>query len=150
MAAERTGNGALKRIVLDTNILLRAVFGERVLPLLKRYEESTVFHSPDVCFEDANRYLPKLAAKGGFDPAICFAVLFQVSHLVQGVDRSLYEEHEASAMSRIAHRDASDWPIVATALLLDCPVWTEDQDFFGCGVATWNTRTVEVYLRNPA
>ncbi len=147
MAPERTGTRALKRIVLDTNILLRAVFGVRVLPLLKKYEELTVYSAPNVCFEEARKYVPKLAAKSGFDPEVSFATLLQVSHLVQTVDRSLYEAHEASAMNRIAYRDVNDWPIVATALSLNCPVWTEDQDFFGSGVATWNTRTVEIYLR---
>ena len=39
-----------------------------------------------------------------------------------------------------------DWPILATALALDLPIWTEDRDFFGCGVATWITRTVQIYL----
>jgi hypothetical protein len=31
---------------------------------------------------------------------------------------------------------------------LECPVWSEDQDFFGTGVATWVTATVEVFLRD--
>lgn len=26
------------------------------------------------------------------------------------------------------------------------PPWTEDTDFFGCGVATWTTDRVELYL----
>jgi hypothetical protein len=33
------------------------------------------------------------------------------------------------------------------ALLLDFPIWTEDQDFFGSGVATWTTDRVELFLR---
>jgi predicted nucleic acid-binding protein len=44
-------------------------------------------------------------------------------------------------------RDPNDWPVVATALLLNFPVWTEDQDFFGGGVATWTTDRVELHLR---
>jgi predicted nucleic acid-binding protein len=36
--------------------------------------------------------------------------------------------------------------VLATALALDCPVWTEDQDFFGSSVATWTTSTVTMYL----
>ncbi len=32
-----------KRLVLDANILLRAVFGVRVLGLLESYEEKVVF-----------------------------------------------------------------------------------------------------------
>jgi predicted nucleic acid-binding protein len=38
-------------------------------------------------------------------------------------------------------------PIVAASLLLDCPIWTEDQDFFRIGVATWTTDKVELYFR---
>ncbi|HSV44587.1 MAG TPA: PIN domain-containing protein [Ramlibacter sp.] len=31
-------------------------------------------------------------------------------------------------------------------MLLGCPVWTEDTDFFGTGVATWTTSRVKLYL----
>ena len=50
------------------------------------------------------------------------------------------------ARQRIARRDEDDWPVLACALALDCPIWTEDTDFFGCGVATWTTDRVELYL----
>jgi predicted nucleic acid-binding protein len=63
-------------------------------------------------------------------------VLEQISRIVEQVDRSLYEEHQSAARERIDPRDPDDWPVVATALLLDLPIWTEDQDFFGSGVAT--------------
>jgi PIN domain len=69
-----------------------------------------------------------------------------LAHLIEVVDESLYEEHEAFARERMLSRDVRDWPIVATSLLLDCPVWTEDQDFFGSGVATRTTNNVELYL----
>jgi predicted nucleic acid-binding protein len=62
------------------------------------------------------------------------------------VDRSLYEPFEEQARQRIARRDPEDWPVVATALLLDAPIWTEDQDFFGTGIATWTTDRIELYL----
>ena len=39
-----------------------------------------------------------------------------------------------------------DWPILASALALGCPIWTEDADFFGCGVATWTSNRVEIFL----
>ncbi len=29
---------------------------------------------------------------------------------------------------------------------LQCPIWTEDADFFGTGVATWTTDRVELLL----
>jgi len=51
------------------------------------------------------------------------------------------------AKQRIQERDIADWPLVALALALDCSIWTEDNDFFGVGVATWRTSTVEIYLK---
>jgi predicted nucleic acid-binding protein len=137
-----------KRLVLDANILLRGVFGVRVRGLLEAYEDSVTFYTPDVCFEDARRYIPELAAGRGFDPAGGLLVLDQLARIVQVVDRTLYEEFEPLASARISSRDPEDWPVVATSLLLDCPVWTEDQDFFGSGVATWTSDRVELYLQD--
>lgn len=50
------------------------------------------------------------------------------------------------ASARVARRDVDDWPAVAAAMVLDCPIWTEDADSFGSGVATWTNDTVELYL----
>jgi len=66
---------------------------------------------------------------------------------VQPVDRSLYRDFEQLARERIEIRDPDDWPVVAVGLLLDLPIWTEDQDLFGSGVATWTTDRVELFLR---
>jgi predicted nucleic acid-binding protein len=137
-----------KRVVLDANILLRAVFGVQVRTLLETYEDSVTFYTPDVCLNDARKYIPVIAATRQFDPAAGLLVLDQLARLVEIVEHSIYEEYEYSARERMLSRDVEDWPIVATSLLLDCPVWTEDHDFFGSGIATWTTNNVELYLRN--
>ena len=36
--------------------------------------------------------------------------------------------------------------IVIDANILNCPIWTEDNDFFGTGVATWTSDRVHLYL----
>jgi predicted nucleic acid-binding protein len=136
-----------KRLVLDANILLRAVFGVRVRILLETYEDSVSFYAPDICFADARKYIPAISEKRRIDPGPGILVLDHLSRLVEVVDRSLYEEYEASARERMVSRDEEDWPIVATALLLKSAVWTEDRDFFGSGISTWTTETVNVYLR---
>ncbi len=76
-----------------------------------------------------------------------FKMFDEIAKMVEVVDHVLYAEYEPAARRRIAARDLDDWPILATALLLDCPLWTEDQDFFGTGVATWTTNNVGIYLR---
>jgi predicted nucleic acid-binding protein len=147
MAIEETEIAVSRRLVLDANILLRGILGTKVLPLLEAHEDTVSFYSPDVCFDGARKYIRDLAIRRGFDPAAGLRVLDQVTNIVEIVDRSLYEEYEEMARNRIAIRDPADWPIVATSLLLDCPIWTEDRDFFGAGIATWTTQTIELYLR---
>jgi hypothetical protein len=94
----------------------------------------------------ARKYIPDFSERRGFDPAIALTVLEEIGRMVEPVDRSLYEDFENLARERVLTRDPDDWPIVAAALLLDFPIWTEDQDFFGSGVATWTTDRVELYL----
>jgi len=137
-----------KRVVLDANILLRAVFGVRVRGILDAYEGAASIYSPDVCFDDARKYIPTLAAKRNFSPDAALTVMDRLDLIVECVDYTLYKKHETSSRDRISSRYLADWPIMATALLLNCPIWTEDQDFFGSGVATWTTNKVELYLRN--
>ena len=74
------------------------------------------------------------------------ATLDSLGDLVQTVEFETYEPFEALARQRNAIRDEDDWPILAAELALGCPIWTEDTDFFGCGVATWTTDRVELYL----
>jgi predicted nucleic acid-binding protein len=135
-----------RKLVLDANILVRAVLGTRV-QLLHDYEDSVSFFTPELCFEEARRSLVAVSAARELDMGTLLAALDQVAATVEAIDAGLYEAHAESARARIAARDFSDWQILAAALLLNCPIWTEDRDFFGSGVAIWTTNNVEVYLR---
>jgi hypothetical protein len=52
-----------KGLVLDANILMRAVLGRRVRELLEMYEDVATFYGPDVCFEDARHYVSQVLEK---------------------------------------------------------------------------------------
>ena len=108
-------------LVLDANILLRGVFGQRVRQILEKHEDEARFYTPDVCFEDARRYIPVISKERRFDVDLGLSVLEQIGRIVEQVDRSLYEEYQNAALGRIELRDPDDWPVVATALLLDFP-----------------------------
>jgi predicted nucleic acid-binding protein len=138
---------ARKGLVLDANILIRAVLGRRVRSLLETYEDSTDFYAPDVCFDDAREYIPGVLSSRGEDPELGLAVLEQIRALVRPVDQTLYQDLEQLARQRVATRDVEDWPVVAVAVLLNVPIWTEDRDFFGSGIAVWTTDRVELYLQ---
>ena len=136
-----------KGLVLDANILLRAVFGQRVRQIMEDYEDQANFYAPDICFHDARKYIPDLSSRRRFDVDLALSVLDQVALIVQPVDKSLYEDYQEAASARVFPRDPDDWPVAAVALLLDLPIWTEDQDFFGSGIAIWTTDRVELFLR---
>jgi predicted nucleic acid-binding protein len=137
-------------VVLDANILVRAVLGTRVLGLLRKYAGRGEFMAPEVAFEEAREHLPRILKARGIPAATAMETLDLLAQLVQLVERDSYASFEADARERMDKRDADDWPVLATALSLGCPIWTEDADFFGCGVATWTTDRVELYLARGA
>ena len=135
-----------KAIVLDANILIRAVLGRRVRELILENADTVKFFAPAVAFADARKYLPALLEKRGVKSAAALAVLDSLATFVQCVDEELYGGMQIQALQRIAMRDADDWPVLACAMSMGCPVWTEDADFFGTGVATWTTDRIQLYF----
>lgn len=135
-----------KAIVLDANILIRAVLGTRVRELIFEAASTVKFFAPDVAYADARKYLPSLLEKRGIKGTAAMKVLDSLESIVQSIDRDLYAGMQQQALQRIAIRDADDWPVLACAMAIGCPVWTEDADFFGTGVATWTTDRIALYL----
>lgn len=134
-------------IVLDANILIRAVIGRRVRELLQEYSGRGLrFFAPDVAFSDAKKHLPSILAKRGKSIADLPLAFDYLENLVEPVDREFYEAFEAESRARLRGRDEDDWPVLATALGMSCPIWTEDADFFGTGVAVWTTDRVRLFL----
>jgi predicted nucleic acid-binding protein len=135
-----------KAIVLDANILIRAVLGRRVRELIVDSADVVQFFAPDVAYADARKYLPSLLEKRGVKSEPAMAVLDALESIVRPLELGVYEGLKTQALQRIAIRDADDWPVLACAMTIGCPVWTEDADFFGTGVATWTSDRVELYL----
>ena len=133
-------------IVLDANILIRAVLGKRVRELIQAHAATVKFFAPDVAYADARKYLPALLTKRSVDPIPAMLVLDALELIVHPMDMEVYGGLQQQALRRIEMRDADDWPVLACAMVLGCPVWTEDADFFGTGVATWTTDRIALYL----
>ena len=75
-------------------------------------------------------------------------VLAALESVVRPLEFGVYAGLQAQALQRIAIRDADDWPVLACAMTMGCPVWTEDADFFGTGIATWTSDRVALYLES--
>lgn len=135
-----------KSIVLDANILIRAVLGKRARELIVDNAEMVQFFAPDVAYADARKYLPALLEKRGVNAQSALTVLNALETIVRPLELGVYAGLKVQALQRIAMRDADDWPVLACAMAIACPVWTEDADFFGTGIATWTTDRVALYL----
>jgi predicted nucleic acid-binding protein len=121
-----------RSLVLDANILIRAVLGRRVRAILEAHADRISFFVPETAYAEAEGHLAALILKRGGNPAKAQAVLKATAALTMLVSDDL--------------GDPDDWPILAAALALSSPIWTEDTDFFGCGVATWTSSSIDSFL----
>ncbi len=132
-------------LVLDANILIRATLGKKVRSHLMNFSDVVDFFTPDTCVEEAEKYLPIIFKKRSipFQPAL--EVFSFVKSFLKIVDKSIYQERAIEAQKRMK-RDMQDWPAVATALLFNCPIWTEDKDFFGVGIPVWTSDRIHLFF----
>lgn len=59
-----------KRLVVDANILIRAVLGQRVRGLIANATDQVAFYVAEANYEEAKHYLAQLAPTRGIDEAI--------------------------------------------------------------------------------
>ncbi len=138
-------------LVLDANILIRAILEKRVRQLLEKYAaQGARFYAPEVAFADAEKYLPALLSKRGKPTGDLPAAIDYLRSLVEALTSDTFAGYETAARRRLRGRDEEDWPILAAALSLACGIWTEDTDFFGAGVVVWTTDRVELFLSADA
>lgn len=135
-----------RALVLDANILIRAVLGVRVRRILENYADRVSFFALNwPCPKRGNTW-PNLSSGAAGIRQRRFASWMQSSvWSIRSVLTSTVNMGR-KRKRRIGSRDPDAWPILASALALGCPIWTEDTDFFGCGVATWTSSSVEVFL----
>ena len=138
-----------KALVLDANILVRAVLGKRVREVIETFAGQASFFVPEGAYAEAEEHLPALVVRRGGDPEKAIKLLRTMRGLVELIGSEVYGDFESDARERLGERDPDDWPILASALAIGCPIWTEDTDFFGCGVPTWTTSRVAMFLRDP-
>lgn len=138
-------------IVLDANIVIRGVLGRSVRQILETYAARGVrFFAPDVAFDDAQKYLPRILKKRSKVDVDVEASLDYLRRLIEPVGPDRYALLESEARERLRGRDEDDWPVVACAIALGCGIWTEDADFFGTGIAIWTTSRIEIFLKAAA
>ncbi len=99
-----------KGLVLDANILIRAVLGRRVLSLLGTYADRVSFLTPELAFADVRAHLPDILTRRGLPPEAIAQlveqeVLNRLPLLVTPVPDEVYAGREAEARRRLSGGD---------------------------------------------
>jgi predicted nucleic acid-binding protein len=132
------------KLVADANVLLSAVLGGRALAVLSHPDVQAAY-TTEATFAEVQEYAAQLATKKRLPVD---AVLLAVATLpITLVDEGKYESQIAAPKRRIGCRDPDDVHVLALALQLDLPVWSNDSDFADAGVAWYTTAQLLARLR---
>jgi predicted nucleic acid-binding protein len=139
------------RLVVDANILIAELIRVRGRKLIVR-PELELFMAEKAWEEttyELNKRIEKMVQRAVFSQEVGKNLLADAVILAEAkvsiIPHQIYSSYETVARNRIP-RDPNDWFTVALALAIDEAIWTSDNDFFGCGVATWTTETLLTYL----
>jgi predicted nucleic acid-binding protein len=132
------------RLVADANVLLSAVTGGRAALVLGRPELAEVLTTATAMTE-VQEYVEPLARKLRLP---LHTVLLAVASLPVAVgDRDEYGRSLSEAGRRIGQRDPDDIDVLALALHLGAPVWSNDSDFGIAGIEWYTTAQLLKQLR---
>jgi predicted nucleic acid-binding protein len=132
------------KIAADANVLLSAVLGGRANLILQHPEVEEAVTAEET-LDEVQEYALGLARKKRLHEDL---VLLAVATLpVTVIERKIYASGIAEAARRIGQRDPDDIPILALALTLNVPLWSNDKDFKDVGVEWYTTETLLRRLR---
>ncbi len=141
------------RLVVDANILVAELIRVRGRKLIVR-PELELYIAEQAWSEttyELNKRIEKMVDRGVFSQAVGENLLTDGIALAEAkvaiVPHEIYSSYETIARNRIP-RDPNDWFTVALALAIEGAIWTLDNDFLGCGIATWTTDTLLIHLSN--
>jgi hypothetical protein len=91
-----------KALVVDANILIRAVLGKRVRGMIETYCDEVSFFIAETAYAEAEEHLSRLVIKRGEDPEKPLTVLRALRNLVELIGSDVYAEFEADSRERLA------------------------------------------------
>jgi predicted nucleic acid-binding protein len=131
-------------LAADANVLLSALIGGRARLLLNHSQVHEVF-TTEHTLSEVEEYVPILSKQKRLPSDI---LLLAVAALpVTLVSRAQYAKSIAEATKRIGSRDPEDIELLALALHLQIPIWSNDRDFEQVDVDLSTTDSLLRHLR---
>lgn len=124
------------RLVADANVLLAAVLGGRAKAVLQHPEIEELL-TPETTLAEVQEYAVVLAKKKRLS---LDTLLLAIAALpVSVVEETVYASELLQARKLIAQRDPDDVDVLALALHLSLPLWSNDNDFEETGIDWYTT-----------
>jgi predicted nucleic acid-binding protein len=124
------------RVVADANVLLAAVLGGRAKTVLQHPDIEEVL-TAEVTLGEVQEYSVILAREKRL--AVDTLLLAMAALPVTVVEEPVYASTLPRARKLIAQRDADDVDILALALHMRLPLWSNDNDFEDTGIESYTT-----------
>jgi predicted nucleic acid-binding protein len=124
------------RVVADANVLLAAVLGGRAKTVLQHPEIEEVL-TAEVTFGEVQEYSVILAKQQRLP--VDTLLLAMAALPVTVVEEPVYASALSRARKLIAQRDADDVDVLALALHMRLPLWSNDNDLEDTGIEWYTT-----------
>ena len=124
------------RLVADANVLLSAVLGGRAKLVLQSSQVEEVLTTGHT-FAEVEEYAAVLAERKRLSSDLVLLALAAMPVTV--IQESQYASALRRARKLVGRRDPDDVDILALALHLRLPLWSNDRDFQGTGVELLTT-----------
>jgi len=124
------------KLVADANVLLAAVLGGRARDVL-RHPEIDELLTPEITLAEVQEYAVILARKRRLSLDILLLAIAALPVTV--VEQAVYASALARARRLIARRDPNDVDVLALALHMKLPLWSNDNDFEATGIEWYTT-----------
>jgi predicted nucleic acid-binding protein len=124
------------RLAADANVLLSALIRGRARLVLDHPKINEIL-TTEFTIAEVQEYIPVLARKRRLPADVL--ILAAAALPVTVMDRADYAKRLPEAMRRIGRRDPDDAELLALALYLKIPVWSNDKDFKTARVELFNT-----------
>ena len=135
----------------DANVLVAELLRRRSRELLLHPELklSVSAHAWSEARHELRRRAVAMVRRGHLTEQEATSVVAQAEELVRDrilvVPVEVYQPFEERARVRVL-RDLTDWPTVALAMATGAGIWTNEEDFCGCGLPVWSTGSLLAVL----
>lgn len=126
----------IEKLAVDANPILSAIIGGNARTVFLHFEH-TSFYTTVFNYKEVEKYIPILALKRNIPMEDCYMALSLLPLIVCDID--FYKSKINHANKLIEKRDPNDVHLLALSLNLNCPIWSNDNDFKGLGIKVYST-----------